>query len=617
MRLISPVTRLAFALLLVAAWTLGAQSPMYRGGPTHSGTSSETALAHFGGVAWRAQTGGVVRASPSVRDGSVYIGSADGVVYALALRDGTVHWRAALGSPVSATVAVTSALAIVQGDDGTVRALSRKDGSIRWTRRGGASKPLAWGFENGDYFSPSPLLLGDSVVIVAGRDGILASLDARTGAEHWHYDTDAQLWGSPAASGGTVVIGDQRGRVHAVDAATGRMRWRFRTVADSLRLVNFGYDRQSIQSSPAIADGQVLVGARDGFLYAINLVTGHETWRYDHKVSWVNASPAVSDGLVFAASSDAAFANAVDLTTGQERWRASGLGISWSSPLVAGAFVYVTTGTGWVYALDRATGARRWAWRADGAIWSSPVLADGLLLFGSDDGGIYALRGGARDLLRVAYWDSSMVRLNAFAGHEELRDLLKTRGWPVMGTDSLVAFLQARIVDRAPSVVTFTQDQLSPRLAAVAADTTLFRRYLNAGGKVVWPGMPPLLWPRDTAGADLANIHRAACLPLLGIDCTPGNFSDWQATVTDESRRWGLDGWWLARWSVSARSVTTVLARDQRRDASSFVKSYGGAPGTGFVRIGGGDVSSVRGRRRVEPEMIRRAAEYFPLPVAR
>jgi len=606
----------AATLLCHAPSPIHAQSPMFRGSMEHSGASTEPQLTHFGGVAWRLPVNGTVRASATVRSGAVYIGGADSVVYALTLHTGEVRWRTRTTAAVSATIGTTSSRAIVHADDGTIQALSLRDGSVQWTRPGQPALPLAWGLENGDYFTSSPLILSDEAVVVGGRDGVLLRLDAATGRVRWTFSAGAQVWGSPAAAGGIIVVGDQRGRVHGVDAASGRERWIFRAVADSLRAKDFGFDRQTIQSSPAISGNTVLVGARDGFLYALDLATGRERWRYDHKVSWINASPAVSDGLVFVTSSDGAFADAIELESGRERWRATGLGLSWSSPLVAGDFVYVTTARGWVYALDRATGTRRWAWRADGAVWSSPVLAGGLLLVGSDDGGLYALRGD-RDLRRVAYWDSSMTRINAFGGHLELRDFLASRGWEVLGTDSLVRFLDRRIADRAPSVVVFTLDQLPPELAAVAADTVLLRRYLDAGGKVVWTGVPPLLWPRDTTGPDFANLNRGACAAVLGVDCGPGNFDEWQVEPTAAGRQWGLSGWWVSRWSVEPRSVTTVLASDQHGLASSFVKEYGGAPGSGFVRLGGADLSeSFRTRRRIDPEVVRRIAEYFPQATA-
>jgi len=585
---------------------------MFRGGPAHEGVSTAPPLEHFGGVHWRVQTGGTVRASATIAGDLALLGSSDSLLYAIDLATGQVRWRYFAGAPVSGTVAVSGTLAFVQSDDGRLHALNVRDGRRRWVRASGKPLALGWGHENGDYFTSSPVIDGNRVV-VGGRDGNLVARDAGTGTEVWRVNVTGQIWGSPALSAGTIVVGTQRGIVYAVDSRTGRERWRFSTVGDTLRSASFGFDRKTIQSSAAIVGDNVLIGARDGFLYSLSLATGRERWRANHDVSWANGSPAIDRGLVFETTSDGAFVQAVDLASGVERWRADRVGLSWSSPLVAGEFVYVTTATGWVHALDRTTGARKWAYRADGAIWSSPVLARGLLLFGSDDGGVYALRGGDRDLQRVVWWDSATTTLNTFAGHAELRDHLAGRDWRVLGTDSTVAFLQARIADRAASVVVVAQDQLPARLLPSAADTTLLRRYLNAGGKIVWMGIPPLLWPRDSTGFDFDKINRAACGTLLQVDCSPANFNDWRVAPTVAGRAWGLDGWWISRWSVSPHSVTTVLAYDQRGDASAFVKEFGGAPGSGFVRLSGGDnTSALRGMRRLDPALVRRAAEHFP-----
>ncbi len=56
----------------------------------------------------------------------------------------------------------------------------------------------------------------------------------------------------------------------------------------------------------------MFVGARDGWIYALDAATGSERWRFDHKISWVNTSPAVIDGVVYAGSSDGQFVQALD-----------------------------------------------------------------------------------------------------------------------------------------------------------------------------------------------------------------------------------------------------------------------------------------------------------------
>ncbi len=73
---------------------------------------------------------------------------------------------------------------------------------------------------------------------------------------------------SPALAGGKLYVGSADGTLYALDPASGREIWRFDTEGHALESGKFGFDRRTIQSSPAVADGRVFVGSRDGFLYA-------------------------------------------------------------------------------------------------------------------------------------------------------------------------------------------------------------------------------------------------------------------------------------------------------------------------------------------------------------
>src|SRR5262249_58274121 len=81
------------ATLALLATPLRAQSvsPMFRGNARHTGVSAN-AGAHFGGLLWRAQTGGPVRSTPALVDGTLYAGSTDGHLYAIDAASGAVRW---------------------------------------------------------------------------------------------------------------------------------------------------------------------------------------------------------------------------------------------------------------------------------------------------------------------------------------------------------------------------------------------------------------------------------------------------------------------------------------------------------------------------------------------
>jgi hypothetical protein len=164
----------------------------------------------------------------------------------------------------------------------------------------------------------------------------------------------------------------------------------------------------------------------------------------------------------------------------------------------------------------------------------------------------------------------------------------------------------------------FSMDHLPAAVAPVAADTVLFRRYLVAGGKVVWPGIPPLIWPRDPEtgeSGEYIRIDRAGTTRLLGVDHARSNFDSYGAVVTGNGTRWGLSGWWDSNWGVDPAGVTEALALDDNGLASSWVRSYGGPLGTGFVRVYGGNWAA--GGPTASFAAVQAVAEYRPIRPAR
>ncbi len=605
----------AGAVALAAGVALSASQAdlaMFRGDAAHSGVYRATGVERLGGLQWRVQTGGMVQSSPTLHEGVLYVGSGDGNLYALDPVTGEERWKFTAGRAITSTPAVAEGLVFVGSRDNTFYALDAGDGTARWKLATGADLPLAWGFETGDLYTSSPVF-SDGLVVFGSGDGRVYAVDARSGKVRWRFQTEGRVRSSPAIAAGRIYVGSMDGRLYSLELQTGRRIWQFDTEGHALRSGDFGFDRRTIQSSPAVADGRVFVGSRDGFLYAVDAESGRQLWRVDHRMSWVNTSPAVAEGLVFAGSSDERFLQAVDARTGRERWHFPTERPVWSSPAVAGSLVYFGDGSGTVYALDRATGVERWRHKSGRRILSSPVPADGMLYVGNDDGGVYALRAAEAALHRAVFWDSSLVRTSRILVHQELRDYLRDRGYEVLDAGSLRTFLMKRVEDRAPSVVVFAIDHLPATVAPVAADSVLFRRYLASGGKVVWPGIPPLIWPRDPKtgeSGEYKDIDREGTTRLLGVDHARGNFDGYGASVTSEGRRWGMAGWWESNWSVDPKGVTQTLAVDDNGLASSWVKNYGGPAGTGFVRLYGGPWAS--GGPIGSFSVVQAVAEYLP-----
>ncbi len=570
---------------------------MFRGGPAHTAVyrGGGTALA---GLAWRAATDGDVISSPTIAGNVVYVGSNDGYLYAFDLHTGTRRWRANLGSGVASSPAVGEGLVYAAARDGTVSAFDVATGQRRWRITTRALFPLPWGHESGDYYVSSPVYVDGTILFGAGDGGMYAA-DAKTGKIRWRAQTGGRIRSSPAVAGGRVYVGAFDGRVYALDLATGAERWRYETEGASLKSENFGYDRRSIQSSPTVANGVVYVGARDGYLYALDAAAGTLRWRFDHKVSWIITSPAVADDVVYAGSSDGHFLNAVD-ATGKELWRVTVEGIVWSSPAVAGSLVYFGENSGRLHAVDRSTGTERWAFRTGGRVYSSPAVSGEYVVVGSTDGSVYALRAtDGPPVLRAVFFDSSYVRLGHIDRSAENAQYLISRGYGVIDSLALISFLSERVADRAPSVVVFPVDYVPAAALAAPVESSLLRRYLNAGGKVVWMGPPPRMLPPERQAGGTVSLGWARDGALLSVPHDSALFDTRGVRTTADGTRWGLPERWRDAWSVAPAGVTRVLGMDEWGLAAAWVKNYGGPEGTGFVRVPNSD-----------PLAIYLAAEY-------
>jgi hypothetical protein len=182
------------------------------------------------------------------------------------------------------------------------------------------------------------------------------------------------------------------------------------------------------------------------------------------------------------------------------------------------------------------------------------------------------------------------VRADAAGRSVELATYLARRGYSQLDPKSVVTFLRARIADKSPSVVVFATDHVPGSLEA-----TLFRQYLDAGGKIVWTGIPPMLWSIDSAGKfpGLDSYKWDAPSELLGVSHGAAIFDARGVRATDDGVRWGQPRLWRSSWGVDPAGVTRVLGRDDWGLAAGWVKSFGGAEGTGFVRAAGDDFLAI------------------------
>ncbi len=352
---------------LAAAPVAAAPGWKFHADNQNTGMYDDGGIRPAGDIIWKFSTGHVVRSSPAVVNGMIYIGGNDGYLYSLDASTGALIWKFAAERGIQTGPAVANGVVYAGGWNNNIYALDAGSGA------------LLWNYTTGDSVISSPAVAG-GIVYAGSRDHNLYALNASTGTLLWNYTTGNDVTSSPAITSGTVYFGSWDGNIYALDASTGALIWNY-TIGDEVR------------SSPAVADGTVYVGSNDGRIYALNASTGTLIWSYATGDD-VTSSPAVADGTVYVGSNDDNL-YALNASTGTLIWSYSAGEPVSSSPAVADGVVYVGSenyGNGKnIHALDASTGALLWGYQTgEESVYSSPAVADGRVYIGSDDGNVYA-----------------------------------------------------------------------------------------------------------------------------------------------------------------------------------------------------------------------------------
>lgn len=257
-----------------------------------------------------------MQSSPVVTDYQVFIGSANGNMYALDADTGIIQWTAPTGDKVRATPRLAADVLYVGSWDKSTYAFDPSTGKLLWTTPlGGAVQTTA--------------LAADGLVFTASRKASVVALDALTGKQHWEFDYGRNMWveSSPVFQNGILYIGSSGNRyVLGLDPQSGKP-------------VTFYFSTAFHWSTPLVFNDTVFVG---GTCY-IN-------------ASDPNANPdAAEAGLHIVRLTNGKFptnAKEREIVNVGESLDISGhwVGVA-SSPVAAGGLIYFTSLDGKLYAL--------------------------------------------------------------------------------------------------------------------------------------------------------------------------------------------------------------------------------------------------------------------------
>lgn len=197
-----------------------------------------------GEILWTYDAGSIIHFTPAAMNNEVYCASV-GSVFALDVETGILKWRRDFGddSPIpmdSSAVFRNSLLVAIRGL-GLVN-LSTESGEVNWQ----------FATRYGPFSAPS-VAEDDGVVYVAGRR--LYSVSLSTGEELWSSDELGLFTSSQIIVGEHIYSGGGHDRfVYAFSRSTGEKVWEYPT-------------GDFVCSTPAYANGRLVIGSHDGYVY--------------------------------------------------------------------------------------------------------------------------------------------------------------------------------------------------------------------------------------------------------------------------------------------------------------------------------------------------------------
>ena len=350
---------LALALAALPFPLAAADWPQFRG-PDSTATASDAVIPAQPKIDWSAPLPGRGLASPIIIGKRVFVTCSSGPkqerlhVICFDFDDGTKVWERQLKAtgrtmshPKTAIASCTPCsdgkrvFALWSSND---LAAFDLDGNLLWLRGLTVDYPNA---SNSIGMASSPLVIGETLVTVIENDSESYSLgiDVKTGRNLWKLDRPkAANWSSPvpwradAKSSAIVVLQSSKG-LTGVDPASGSVLWDYAEGA-------------STSSSSVVAQG-VIFSPSNGMTALAPQANGsapEQLWR-SKQINPATISPVVLDGRLFAINS-AGVITAVDIQSGDTKWKLRATGSFSGSPVGAGGRLVAVNEKGLVQIVD-------------------------------------------------------------------------------------------------------------------------------------------------------------------------------------------------------------------------------------------------------------------------
>jgi outer membrane protein assembly factor BamB len=335
--------------------------PLFRANPGQTGVAGAALPAKLE-VLWTFKTGDPIEGSVAVAGGVVYLPSMDEHLYAIDLLTGRAKWRYK-SAPFKAAPVVRKDLVYAGDVDGGFHCVGAAKGDKKWVFDAGGE------IGGANFF-------GDSI-LVSSHDEHLYCLTME-GKQSWKFKTDGPVYGAPAVADGKTFLVGCDSQLHVIDVAKGK------------ELSSTALGGQTAATAAVVGD-QLFVGTMKNEVRAIDWKKGAATWTFKPtRRQAFYASAAVNEKLVVIGCRDGRV-YALSRAGGKEEWSFPTGNKVDSSPVIAGSRVVAGSLDRNLYVLDLASGKELQRLGLDGPVLASPVVVDGKVLIGTQKGTLYCL----------------------------------------------------------------------------------------------------------------------------------------------------------------------------------------------------------------------------------
>lgn len=178
--------------------------------------------------------------SPSIYEDIVIAGSTDGSVYAVDMNSGIKSWEYKTSAPIFADISIDAGRLYFGGDDMNFYCLDKNGTGI-------------WKTNLQTKFISSSTFYKD-MVITTGINGKIYAMDKNNGAVKWEYETKGAIWASPVIHNDKVFTVSFDRNIYCLNADNGSLLWKQQMEA-------------RLRTTPVIWNDHIFIASDDKRIY--------------------------------------------------------------------------------------------------------------------------------------------------------------------------------------------------------------------------------------------------------------------------------------------------------------------------------------------------------------